>query len=81
MLVRLTRELNEDCAALFLLLSTISHIGVNQEGINNYKEDDDEYAVADDFMSHSQDPVRRRSMQTNKSLMRRMRRWRRPGMN
>ena len=45
---RTTQELTEDITALFLLLYTADHIGVNQYGIHDAKVNDDKNtAIAD----------------------------------
>ena len=76
-----TRELTVDIAGIFSLLSTVSHTGVDQYGIQNYEEDgDDDYKMTD-VMSPSQDPVCRRSLWMRESLIRRRIIWRRPGRN
>ena len=46
-----TRALTEDSDAIFSLLSTDAHTGVNQDGIKDTKDndDDDDDAVTDDI--------------------------------
>ena len=57
MLGRTTREITEDITALLSLLSTVSYTGVNQDFIQNFKEEDNADLVMDDIMSPSQDSV------------------------
>ena len=46
---RPTKELTEDISSLFLLLSTADNSGVNQDGINDTKDNDDYDTVMDDI--------------------------------
>ena len=58
LLGRPTHELTEDISAVFLLLSTVAHTGVNQDDIHNSEEDDDDNALMADVMSLSHDAYR-----------------------
>ena len=80
---RLTRELTEDASSILTLLSDVTHIRVDQNGIlsHNSEEDYDEDSARDDGMSPSQDPVWRRSLCTRGFMMRRWSSWRRPRSN
>ena len=48
-------ERNDDVSAPWLLLFAVYHIGVDQDGIHIFKEDDDKDSAMSDTMSPSQD--------------------------
>ena len=56
-LINPTGELTEDISDIFSLLFSVTHTGVEQNGIQNPREDDDKDAAMDDVMSPSQDTV------------------------